>query len=174
MESVNVVNAVYLMESSTAFDLLWLHYNLMDTTYYQGKPHMLKWKLPTNGKTVQIFPSHKIQIIGKVSRDEVEAMYHTIVSELRQALDEPSLTVTRPKLCTMTLTAKLPFKPNLHRNVCNKQFSYEPELFPAAILSYWSPMKVILFPSGHINITGVKQESNVPAILTSLTSMFQP
>ena len=133
---------------------------------------MLKWTLPTNGKTVQIFPNRKIQIIGKVSSTEAEDMREVILKELRQALDEPTLTITSPVVCTMTVSAQLLRKPNFHNIICNHNLSYEPEIFPAAILSYWSPKKVTLFPSGHINITGVKKESDVIPIIKSIKSMF--
>ena len=172
MESLRIVNAVYTMQSSFPLDIAWLHYNLMETKFYPARPHMLKWKLTANGKTILIFPNKKIQIIGKVSKEEVESMRRTIVGELRQVLDEPSLTLTSPKLSTMTVTARLPFKPNLQGIMCNDQVSYEPEIFPAALLSHWSPMKVTLFPSGHINVTGVKNEDDVLPILVSLHDMF--
>ena len=171
METLRVVNAVYTMECNSAFDIAWLHYNLMETKYYPARPHMLKWKLPRNGKTVLIFPNCKVQIIGKVSSQEAKDMREDIIKELRQALDEPLLTMTLPVVSTMTLTAQLPFRVNLHGIVCNSEMSYEPELFPAAILSYWKPIKVILFPSGHINITGAKNECDVIPILTSLESI---
>ena len=168
-----MVNAIYTMQSNLAFDIAWLHWNLMETKYYPAKPHMLKWILPTNGKTVQIYPNNKVQIIGKVNYEEAKSMRDTIIQELRQALDEPSLTMTLPAVSTMTLTARLPFRPNFNGLVCNSLVNYEPEIFPAVILSYWSPMKVTLFHTGHINLTGVKNVNDVIPIVSSLQSMFQ-
>ena len=174
METLRIVNAVYTMQSSFPFDVAWLHFNLMETKLYPARPHMLKWKLTANGKTVLIFPNNKIQIIGKVTKEEAESMWKTIVEELRQALDEPMLTITSPKLSTMTVTARLSFKPNLRAIQCNDKVSYEPEIFPAALLSHWAPLKVTLFPSGHINFTGVKNIDDVIPILKSLDSMYHP
>ena len=72
----------------------------------------------------------------------------------------------------MTMSANLPFRVNLHNIECNHLISYEPEIFPAAILSYWKPKKVTLFPSGHVNITGLKTETDAIPILNSLQLMF--
>ena len=72
----------------------------------------------------------------------------------------------------MTVSAQLPFRANFDNLICNHQISYEPELFPAAILSYWHPKKVTLFPSGHVNITGLKSVSDAIPILNSLKLMF--
>ena len=133
---------------------------------------MLKWTLPTNRKTVQIYPSGKIQIMGKVTCKEAEDMRLVILDELRQALDDPAVTLTSPLVCTMTVSAHLPFRVNCHNLISNHQVLYEPEIFPAAILSYWKPVKVTLFPSGHVNITGLKNETDAIPILNSLKLMF--
>merc|ERR1711893_293359 len=132
MESLRVVNAVYTMQSSSAFDVAWLHYCLMETKYYPARPHMLKWKLPMNWKTVQIFPKGTVQIIGKVNMEEAWKMRTAIIEELRQVLDEDILTLSDLKVSTMTMTLRLPFKTKLHELESNIHIDYEPELFPAA------------------------------------------
>ena len=40
--------------------------------------------------------------------------------------------------------------------MCNKEFSYEAELFPAALISKWHPIHITLFPNGKGMITGIK------------------
>ena len=54
-----------------------------------------------------------------------------------------------------------------HRE-CNQYFSYEPELFPAALISRWSPAHVTLFPNGRGMITGIKDEVMVVNLLKEL------
>ena len=56
---------------------------------------------------------------------------------------------------------------------CSKDFSYEPELFPAALLSMWHPIHVTLFPNGKGNISGVKNLNDVYPILRTIPSFVQ-
>lgn len=54
--------------------------------------------------------------------------------------------------------------------ICNKELSYEPELFPAALISKWHPAHVTLFPNGKGLITGVKSHDESLCILKQLSS----
>lgn len=56
---------------------------------------------------------------------------------------------------------------------CDKDFSYEPELFPAALLSKWQPIHVTLFPNGKGNMSGVKNLSDVHSILRDIPPFVQ-
>lgn len=42
-----------------------------------------------------------------------------------------------------------------NRILCSKDFSYEPELFPAALISKWTPVHITLFANGKGMITGL-------------------
>ena len=53
--------------------------------------------------------------------------------------------------------------------MCNKDFSYEPELFPAALISKWHPSHITLFPNGKGMLTGVKNHSDALMILDKLS-----
>ena len=55
---------------------------------------------------------------------------------------------------------------------CNQYFSYEPELFPAALISYWSPAHVTLFPNGKGMITGIKDRDSAVDILHKLPTFL--
>lgn len=57
-----------------------------------------------------------------------------------------------------------------HKIVCNKFISYEPELFPAALISKWSPVHVTLFTNGKGIITGVRLHSEAVDILKELNA----
>lgn len=54
------------------------------------------------------------------------------------------------------------------KNVCNKDISYEPELFPAALISKWAPIHITLFPNGKGIITGVRSRSQASKVLEKL------
>ena len=45
---------------------------------------------------------------------------------------------------------------------------YEPELFPAALISHWLPVHVAIFHNGKVIITGLKSEKQIEPILQSL------
>ena len=55
---------------------------------------------------------------------------------------------------------------NIHSS--NQDLSYEPELFPAALISQWLPVHVAVFHNGKVIITGLKSETQINPILQSL------
>ena len=57
--------------------------------------------------------------------------------------------------------------------MCTKDFSFEPELFPAAMISKWQPAHVTLFCNGKGLITAVKSEDKALFILSELTLFLQ-
>lgn len=105
-----------------------------------------------------------------MTEEEAHQMREVIIRELRVLLDQPTFDISPPSICTMTVTAQLAIKPNFEKLSLDKDCSFETELFPAAILSHWSPMKVVLFRKGHINITGVKNISDCHRIIELLQS----
>ena len=50
----------------------------------------------------------------------------------------------------------------------NHEMCYEPELFPAALISRWLPVHVAVFHNGKVIITGLKTEKQANSILDSL------
>ena len=56
--------------------------------------------------------------------------------------------------------------------VCNSYFSFEPELFPAALISKWSPAHVTLFTNGKGLITGIKDRDSACSILRELPTFL--
>ena len=60
-----------------------------------------------------------------------------------------------------------------HKHVCNKFCSYEPELFPAALISKWSPVHITLFSNGKGIITGVRLHSEAVNILKELNGFLK-
>ena len=51
--------------------------------------------------------------------------------------------------------------------MCSKDFSFEPELFPAALISKWHPAHVSV-SNGKGMITGVKSQDEAECILDEL------
>lgn len=56
---------------------------------------------------------------------------------------------------------------------CNKDFSFEPELFPAALISKWAPAHVTLFPNGKGLITGIKSKAEASFIINEIPSFLE-
>ena len=56
----------------------------------------------------------------------------------------------------------------LYGIVCNKDVSYEPELFPAMLISKWLPIHITLFPNGKGIITGVRLHSEAIGVMSKL------
>ena len=63
-------------------------------------------------------------------------------------------------------------KINFKDSLCTKDFSFEPELFPAALISKWRPAHVTLFSTGKGLIIGVKNEDKAQHILDELPSFL--
>ena len=50
----------------------------------------------------------------------------------------------------------------------NHELSYEPELFPAMLISRWLPVHVAVFHTGKVIITGLKSETQVSPMLDAV------
>ena len=64
---------------------------------------------------------------------------------------------------------------SFNKLVCNGRVSYEPEIFPAALISKWrsSSKHVTLFPNGKGIITGIHRRSQAIAILQDIIVDFK-
>ena len=62
---------------------------------------------------------------------------------------------------------------NFDKIICNKNFSYEPELFPALLISKWKSSHVTLFPNGSGIVTGIKNLSHAFSIIKELLSVLR-
>ena len=50
------------------------------------------------------------------------------------------------------------YRPKMNNILCTKNVFFEPEIFPAILLSTWKPAHVTLFANGRGMITGVKNK----------------
>ena len=51
----------------------------------------------------------------------------------------------------------------------NHELSYEPELFPAMLISRWLPVHVAVFHTGKVIVTGLTSEMQVLPLLDAVT-----
>ena len=51
----------------------------------------------------------------------------------------------------------------------NYELSYEPELFPAMLISRWLPVHVAVFHTGKVIVTGLTSEMQVLPLLDAVT-----
>lgn len=81
---------------------------------------------------------------------------------------DPSIHVTVPIVRNQVYNFDLLRTFNFSKFVCNHEFSYEAELFPAALISHWKPAHVTLFPCGKGIVTGIKSSEQASDIICSI------
>src|SRR5713101_2842653 len=137
--------------------------------YHSSRPHMhsLKWK----GKwTLLLFSSGKFRIMGPIMN--VDAVIDFILGLLprRTSLSES------PVLRTETFTFSIGRSINLYlfkkSNQADRLIQYEPELFSALRLLYWSPINVNVFHTGKIVVMGAKSRELLPTIYDYVNTLF--
>ena len=55
-----------------------------------------------------------------------------------------------------------------HIHNSNSELCYEPELFPAVLISRWLPIHVAVFHNGKVIVTGLKSEDQAHHMLDSI------
>lgn len=171
-KSLRAINALYQVRCGFPLDLQLLS-NLVGEhgRHYRGRPTMLTCRMLK--KRVQFFPNGTIQILGG-----------DLTPHLRQQLMSKICALL--KLCNYSLLEKnfffsvsnFVFHLHLNQHVkfkhipCGKDFSYEPELFPAALISKWQPCHVTLFPNGKAMLTGVQSRDSALYIIDELISFL--
>ena len=111
--------------------------------------------------TILFFPNGTIQCIGSCD-DASTTEVHSILQELlNQHLPEW-------KVQTMTVLCELNFSYNFKNLTSSKEVTYEIDLFPAAQMTLCSPYHIHVFHNGKVIITGIKDISCVPNILSDI------
>ena len=170
--SLQLVNAHYQLCLCQPINLQKLNEVMgMNGKLYHGRPKMLSCKILM--KRVQFFPSGTIQVLGG---GMTPVLLKSLLQKICTLLRRCSMTIPQRKYYWIVNNAVYKF--NLfqrfkfeHYN-CNQYFSYEPELFPAAMISYWSPGHVTLFPNGKGMITGIKDRDTALSILDKLPTFL--
>lgn len=165
-ESYKVVNRMVSAKLSHSLDLEKIHSMLPNSEYFKGRPTMIKMKLPDVRYTILIFPNGRIQLLGKTVSDDYEYVRTYLQDRLR--LDIPPFTVD-----AMTVVYK--FSRPCHLKSITHSSSerfYEPELFPALLLTTWKPTHVALFASGTVVLTGVKCFNAMHEIVNEIKHIY--
>ena len=136
-------------------------------TLHRGRPTMLTCRMMT--KRVQFFPSGTVQILGGGVTPSLLNHLSAQISHLLSQCDSNLLMGTW-KVNNIVFHFDLMKRIKLNNSVSTKNFSFEPELFPAALISKWHPAHVTLFSNGKGMITGVKSHDTAQCILDELPS----
>ena len=130
---------------------------------------MLTCRLMT--KRVQFFPSGTVQILGGGVTPALLTHLCSQICHLLRRCDS-TLCIGQWKVNNIVLHFDLLKRIKLRGSICTKDFSFEPEVFPAALISKWHPSHVTLFPNGKGMITGVKCQEEAQCILDELPSFL--
>ena len=185
VSALRIVNAMYDMDLGRAIDLSEAYRHLTTTVtgckckLYRGRPQMLLVYLPLYRRNIQLFPSGKIQVLGRVFPSDARSMITCVCTHLR-----PLLLPQPPPPKPMTLTLRnLVIDARLNRRVMISRFPhsagcrdafYEPELFPALQINKWLPIHVAVFATGRCVITGLTNptSTNLSSVLCDLLSFL--
>ena len=125
-------------------------------------------------KRVQFFPSDTVQILGGNVTPSLLCRIHRKICHLLNLCNlNPLPQVTDWKVNNIVSSFNFKKKFHFKKMKCNKHFSFEPELFPAALISKWTPAHVTLFHNGKGMITGVKSEDDARHIIKEIPNFLQ-
>lgn len=167
MEIVNIVAIVVL---PNPLDLQKLQVNLPETEF-SPKVHWLKMRVQPEGSYVAFYKSGKFLVVGK-SLEELNYIADKVISLLNKIN-----IITDPwqlKIQNIVVVDKLEMKmsiENLIYALDSKKASYEPEQFPAIIYKDWG-VSFLLFNSGKIVLTGVKNENNASELINKFCDLI--
>lgn len=134
-----------------------------------GRPTMLTCRMMT--KRVQFFPNGTVQILGGGVTPSLLNHLCAQISHLLTRYDS-TLKMGPWKVNNIVFHFDLLKHIKFCNCTCTKDFSFEPELFPAALISKWQPAHVTLFSNGKGMITGVKSHDSAQYILSELPSFL--
>ena len=138
---------------------------------HRGRPTMLICRMKT--KRVQFFPNGTVQILGG---GVTPFLLHHLTFQISHILHQCNLTLPPPilrwKVNNLVFHFDFMTRIKFTKCLCTKDFSYEPELFPAALISKWHPAHVTVFSNGKGMITGVKTHDEALYILHQLPSFL--
>ena len=165
---IKIVNCMRELRLAIRIDIEAVHRLLPDSKCYRGRPQMVVVKM-SNGRNLQLFPSGCIQILGRLSYFESLAMCYEIMCHLQKLYPH----VQMPKLTLKNLVASTQLQTAipLHRlKNSTSKITYEPELFPAALLTRFHPVHIATFHTGKCIITGLKSLKQAKRIVDKLTT----
>ena len=124
-------------------------------------------------KRVLFFPNGTIQILGGgLNHPLLVKMKKEILSLVLKCNFSTPIQLTPWKFNNLVIHFDLKVKFSFSKIICSKNVSYEPELFPAALISKWQPIHVTLFPNGKGNMSGIKNPHDVYPILLDIPAFI--
>ena len=167
--SLRLINAHHQLRCNHRIDLQRLSELVGENgKLHRGRPTMLTCRI--TAKRVQFFPNGTVQVLGG-------GVTPFLLSHLRQKIyyllhlcnfPPRKIHLTQWTLNNAVYSFNLGKTFNFNYVCCDQFFSYEPELFPAALISKWAPIHVTLFPNGKGMITGSTSSVKANQILTDL------
>ena len=167
MMAYEVVNSMRQMTVTPGINLEEFH-RRYGGKIYLGRPEMIVNRL-TNNRNIQAFRSGRIQILGGITMGEAERMVDEFVCKLK--VIQPLTQASKLQTMNMVVKAKMNYPVRL-RNIqsSDSESSYETEIFPALLISKWSPIHISLFHTGHYIVTGIKSEQCLRQVQHDLLS----
>ena len=169
--NLEIVNAMRELRLAIRIDIEAVHRLLPDSKLHRGRPQMVVVKM-SNGRNLQMFPSGCIQILGRISHFDALSMSYEILCHLQKLYPH----VKMPTLTMKNLVVSAQLKTNipLHRlKKSSGQMSYEPELFPAALIRRYHPVHVATFHTGRCILTGLRSMQQAKRIVCKLRSYLK-
>lgn len=171
--SLRVINAHYQACSNHRIDLQRLNEIVGENgKLHRGRPTMLSCRMMT--KRVQFFPSGRVQVLGGgVTPFLLSHLFRKVYYLLKKCNSSQLIHLTPWKVNNLVCHFDFGKRIKFEHMMCNKEFSYEPELFPAALISKWQPAHVTLFPNGKGMLTGIKCREKAFDILCELPHFLE-
>ena len=176
--SLRIVNGHYQLWCSHRIRLQQLITVINGGKFHVGRPTMVSCLIME--KRVQFFPNGSIQILaGGMTRILFYKIFHMIYHLLSVSnsvvmpMGSETFHLSRWIVNNIVIQFDLNDDFTFHQLMCNGKQSYEPEIFPAVLISKHESAHVTLFPNGKGIITGIRQRSKAMPILRNVLSDLQ-
>ena len=169
---LRVINGHYQLRCDQRLHLPQLKTLLPSGRLHTGRPTMLSCRIL--GKRVMFFPNGTIQVLaGNMTPSHFDRLQvvirrlltsYTTMNSVTPTVIHVSQWIVNNLVVYFDLRSSFVFSGML----CNGRISYEPELFPALLLSKKSTAHVTLFPNGKGIVTGVRSPTAAVEVLQDI------
>lgn len=169
---MQIVNLVATVKVAPSFDLQTLKSSIEDSEFASSSKVWLKMRLKPEGYYTAFYKSGKFLVTGTKSTQEVEMITDRIIACLQAAGIE--LTQKEIKLHNFVIQDQVEMKTTLERLIYAldpSKANYEPEQFPGLVYKDWGAT-FLLFSTGKITITGIKEENNIEETVGKFKSLI--
>ena len=164
---LRIVNGHYQSSCNQRLHLKKLSVLLKNATLYLARPTMLTCRLM--GKRVQFFPNGTVQVLaGGVTQTLLRRIHHLVLLLLTSYAPNSGLRLGPWSVTNLVIQFYVENTCfNFQNIMCNGRVSYEPELFPALLMTEAKSAHVTLFPNGKGVITGIRRYSDALTLINS-------